>query len=171
MPLRNATCEAIEQVLELINSAHNHYSQSPDNQSASIGRHVRHIIDHFLAFRTGVASGCIDYNVRHRDSLYETQPQLAKETLTELADWLKNCELNQGDITVISEISVSHNESTRLTSNYQRELTYLINHTIHHVAYASLLARLAGIDTADYLGLAPATATHLREQAEAACAQ
>ena len=170
MLLRNATCEALDQVLVLIEVSRDHYNQTPVSALSPIGKHVRHIIDHLWAFQKGVDNGCIDYNLRHRDTALERDPELAIAALNAFIQWLQPCVLPRHDITVISEISVSGCEVTEVTSSLERELAYLINHTLHHVAYASLLANNIGITTPEHLGVAPATATYLRSQESVGCA-
>jgi len=39
---------------------------------SSLGKHMRHIIDHYLCFRRDFDKGVIDYDQRHRDSQLET---------------------------------------------------------------------------------------------------
>ena len=53
-------------------------------------------------------------------------------------------------------------QSEKMTSNIGRELLYLINHSIHHMAYATLLARTHGIELPAGIGLAPGTASYER---------
>ena len=171
MPLHKATCEVLEQALELIRSCETHYNHSPDAEASPIGRHIRHIIDHLWAFQHGMKTACIDYNQRHRDISLERDPAQASQALNDFIQWLKGADLPDKEITVISEISAKYVESATLSSNWQRELTYLINHTFHHVAYATLLAKSMGLDTANHLGIAPATASYLRDLEQSQCAQ
>lgn len=171
MPLRNSVLEALHQVLELIDLVDDDYSRIPKTALSPIGKHVRHIVDHLWAFQEGMRTGCVDYNVRHRDTALETEPKFAENALHKFIAWFKAESLQRQDITVISEISASHLEQVRIPSSINRELAYLINHTLHHVAYASVLARSMGIAVPQYLGTAPATASYLRAQGKAPCAQ
>ncbi len=172
MPLRNAVCEALDQVLVLIELSKDHYNDIPESALSPIGKHVRHIVDHLWAFQKGIDTGCIDYNLRHRNSVLERDPLLAIEALEAFVQWL-HCQwlhctaLPDQRIAVISEISVVGCEVAEVTSSLERELTYLINHTLHHVAYAGLLARNLGLKASERLGIAPATATYLRCQGSA----
>ena len=131
---------------------------------------VRHIIDHVWAFQEGINTGVIDYNLRHRDTCLERDPQLALQALDDFVTWLNQAPNNNVELTVITEISVSHCESISTPSNSHRELAYLVNHALHHIAYANVLAKSIGLQPADYLGVAPATATYQREQNKT-CAQ
>jgi hypothetical protein len=171
MPLRKATLEVVQQTRLLIEKTTEIYNQQSELTSSPIGKHVRHIIDHFLAFRAGVTSGTIDYNLRNRETLLETSHTMALNTLNEFEDWLESTILAQQVITIISEVSVSQCESTSMTSNINRELAYLISHALHHIAYTKLLAISFGLTMPSHLGIAPATASYLRTQQAAACAQ
>lgn len=171
MPLRNATLEVVQQVIDLIGVSKTIYSKSHAASMSPIGTHMRHIIDHFWAFQEGVKTGCIDYNSRHRDTVLEQDSDLALKASHRFIEWLTEIDLDNKPLTVISEISVSQSESTLMKSNVNRELAYLINHTLHHIAYAKLLAKIQGISVPDHLGVAPATASYLRDQKASMCAR
>ncbi|MEP4100681.1 hypothetical protein [Paraglaciecola sp.] len=40
--------------------------------SSSAGAHMRHILDHYLALKDGIASGVVNYNKRNRHSNVES---------------------------------------------------------------------------------------------------
>lgn len=170
MTLRKAIDEAIDQVVLLIELSEAVYNQTASLAPSPIGKHVRHIIDHFLAFQSGLATGCVNYNLRHRNSELERNPALALQALDAFTLWLNKASLDSAPIEVISEISVSQQESIRIQSSVHRELVYLINHALHHTAYANLLAKALGIAIPEYIGVAPATASHQRIE-ERLCAR
>lgn len=171
MPLRNATLEVVQQAEQLISLSKVVYSKPTTVAMSPIGTHMRHIIDHLWAFQEGLQTGCVDYNLRHRDTVLESDSDLAIKAVSRFSEWLNTINLDNKPLTVISEISVSHCESTLMKSNLNRELAYLISHTLHHMAYAKLLAKLHGIEVPDHIGIAPATATYLRGQKVSACAR
>jgi uncharacterized damage-inducible protein DinB len=167
MPLRNASLEALQQVLDMVDIAGADYSRQTFADLQPIGTHVRHIIDHYWAFQQGLVSGSIDYNRRHRDTSLETDRQQATEALQMIYQWLQKQDLANRPIIVVCEISVSQKESASIESCVDRELVYLLNHTLHHIAYANLLAKSLGLKTPRHLGVAPATASFLRQRGEA----
>jgi uncharacterized damage-inducible protein DinB len=165
--LHNSTLEALAQVEQLIlafqtNNKAELYNIPPANVMSGVGKHIRHILDHFLAFQQGLVQGCIDYNVRHREGRLEEDPTLALDLLRDISQWLKTKDIPDKAIDVESEISVSQHINIRFSSSVNRELCYLVNHTIHHVAYAKLLMSLLDIELDDEIGIAPSTATYLR---------
>lgn len=163
-PLCNANIEVLNQLKELVQLSTDIYVKKPNSKHAGIGEHVRHVLDHYRALRNGLPTRKVDYNLRTRNSLEESQPHVAQKKIDELINWLANLDYDDSDITVVSEISLRENQSQTLQSNTEREMLYLINHSIHHMAYASLLASVNGINLPAYIGLAPGTATYQREQ-------
>jgi len=109
-------------------------------------------------------NACVDYNLRTRNSTEETNVAAAKSNIDELIHWFNTpIALNQS-IQVISEINLRESQSESMASNPERELLYLINHSIHHMAYASLLAASKGINVPRNIGLAPGTASYERRR-------
>lgn len=163
--LRDASIETLEQVRIIVRAcSEDNYNQPSEHSPSGIGKHIRHILDHFLAVRTGVTNGVIDYNCRNRECDLENLPELALDLTNELINWLSNTELEDQSVQIVTEISVSDTQNEQMDSTLSREICYLINHTIHHVAYATLVASQNGIVLQTQLGLAPATATYLRNQ-------
>jgi uncharacterized damage-inducible protein DinB len=164
--LCNANIVVLDQLSELIDRCQNIYLKQEGSAHAGIGQHVRHVLDHYKAFQSGLSLLCVDYNQRHRNGLEETRPEVALSQVSNLKQWLRELDITNQNVDVISEINVRVTESQAMQSNIERELLYLINHSIHHMAYASLLASQLGTSLPHHIGLAPGTATY--ERAEAA---
>ena len=58
--LRKATIESINQTCQLLKALVEHESGPTVYKDAGLGRHVRHIVDHFIVFRDGLARDLID---------------------------------------------------------------------------------------------------------------
>ena len=170
MTLHNAVKEVLGQVLTLIASSRSVYNESHPKVQSPIGKHVRHILDHFWSMEVGLQTGVIDYTMRHRNTAIESDAEIAHNATEKLIAWLDTLPSDNQPLEVVNEISVTSEETITTPTNVDRELIYLINHTLHHVAYASLVANLHDIEIPQYLGVAPATATYLREE-QAACAR
>ena len=69
------------------------------------------------------------------------------------------------DIELSTEISIHEQNVHKVATCLERELIYLGNHTVHHFAVISLAMSIQGRKLDDQFSLAPATATHLRNQA------
>jgi ABC-type transport system involved in Fe-S cluster assembly fused permease/ATPase subunit len=104
----------------------------------------------------------IDYNIRSRNSLEETDREAAIEQIDRLSNWFLETEFNNQTVDVISEIQIFQTCSRTFCSTTEREFLYLINHSIHHMAYAALLGKLQGLTIPHHIGLAPSTATYER---------
>ena len=97
---------------------------------ASIGQHVRHIIELFICLEKGYETGVVNYEKRKRDYNIETNKDLAIQLLKDVYR-----RLERPNIEVIMESDDYDNISTlSIPSNYYRELAYNLEHTIHHMA-------------------------------------
>ncbi|WP_196157478.1 DinB family protein [Reinekea sp. G2M2-21] len=162
--LCNANIEVLNQLKDLIACCANVYIKPTDSAHAGIGDHVRHVLDHYRALRNGLVNGQVDYNFRTRNSPEQTDSKQALDNIQELKNWLAQLESVDHRIQVISEINLHRCQSQQMPSTIERELLYLINHSIHHMAYASLLASTRGVCVPHHIGLAPGTATYERQQ-------
>lgn len=125
------------------------------------GRHMRHILDHYLSF-LDARDGRINYDARQRDSRLERDRAYAIaaarqliERLQEFGDDLQNVDAavqvnsNQGDH---RGEGAAWSSSTR-----QRELQFLLSHTVHHYALIALTLRIQGVEPPERFGVAPST--------------
>jgi len=163
--LRDAVINSLLQVSDVLDEV-----QALDKDVAlkfycdnNAGKHVRHVLDHFLAFLPAHKEGVLDYNTRNRDSIVEKDWQEAKTQLNDIVEILKTLPVDEKNLKIISEIDVCDSKSDTFSSNTSRELLYLINHTMHHAAYIKLVAKGCGITLPDHIGIAPSTASYLRD--------
>ena len=173
--LLSATIDSLGQINTIVNLIKQH---SPDMVEhlfveQRIGTHIRHVHDHFKALHAGRTSGTVDYNRRSRNSQAETNIAICEEEHQWLLAAMSDAVPRNFALRVISEIDCFERKNTEISSNLDRELLYLINHTIHHVAIIKLILEHHKIDVPAYIGLAPGTATYLRQLNESAksCAQ
>ena len=108
------------------------YSRSSDIlMKATIGQHVRHIIELFQCLEKGYDTGLVNYEKRKRDYKIETEKQLAIDLLKEIH---RNIERPNKMITLEAEDYCDEVQIVSIPSNYYRELAYNLEHTIHHMA-------------------------------------
>lgn len=156
----NQCLEQIQQTLDVVNECQNR-DDIYDNHN--IGKHLRHVYDHFIAVMNGSASGDINYNLRNRDSMIERDINASYQQLAALVTWVENLAAPAEEVVqVISEVDCAKEQSQTFTSTLGRELLYLINHTIHHLAFIKLLLSHQNIMLPEAIGLAPSTASYLR---------
>lgn len=160
--LLNANLEAVDQVLATIDAlSDDQYRDRVDGRSQP-GSHVRHILDHYHALREGLLTGTVDFDKRRRECAAESDRAVARQDLNAVKQWLCALPTEPMALRVKSEVSVRDCCSVIIDSDTQRELLYVLNHTIHHMAYVALLLQMNGVSVDKEIGLAPATATHLR---------
>jgi len=134
----------------------------PDG-SGSIGSHFRHILDHYLAFFSGLESGRIDYDARERDPDTETNLSTARAraeaTVRELAEI--SPDLLDRTIAVNTRTTSRPNHPPEWApSTVRREMAFLLSHSVHHYALINLLARSGGVELPRSFGVAPSTLVH-----------
>ena len=134
---------------------------------SSIGEHLRHIVDLYLAMMNSADLKNIDYDVKRRGSPIEASKKLGLSELVKIRLWL--CQISieemQQDILISTETALSFQHAEVFKSSFGRELCFASSHLMHHLAIMGAIAKLAGIKVDPTLGLAPATATHVRESA------
>lgn len=135
--------------------------------SGSAGKHMRHILDHYQALMIGHETGLVDYNKRDRFSQVETDSAAALYQWSIIETWLAHvCTLpSETTIKVLSETSIEHIEYAQVPSTLARELVFVSSHAIHHFSLLAVISSLLGKPCAENFGIAPATATFLRQQA------
>jgi len=135
--------------------------------NASVGGHMRHIIEHYQSFLRGLVDGEIDYEKRARDPLVENDPTYATdilESITEQLDEWSGLLTNNG-LSLCAETTLGVATETSVL----RELEFLLSHTIHHYALVAVMARLQGHEPEASFGIAPSTLKFQKSQA--ACAR
>ncbi len=133
MHIQVAIRNVFEQLYEVLEQVTPEQYKAPSRtlSKATIGQHVRHIIELFQCLHQGYGSGRINYENRKRDLLIETDPRLAVSLLQQIAN-----SLHMPDKTLLLEVSYQTDteESIVIQSNYLRELVYNLEHTVHHMA-------------------------------------
>lgn len=128
---------------------------------ASIGRHVRHILDHLAALDRAVSESCVaDYEARARDSRLETDPALALAEVARLRERLNHLAGIDADRPTTISIAITRDRAkATLPSTLAREMSFVLSHTVHHHAIVrTLLCELGlGASIEPDFGLAPGT--------------
>ncbi|MDZ7851115.1 MAG: DinB family protein [Halomonas sp.] len=127
----------------------------------TLGKHVRHIIDHYDALLDALdrEAEVIDYEQRRRDEALEQWPQQAASHLAGIEARL----LSLGSGTSPDALSLGYpmdDDTLTLVSSLNRELAFLTSHSIHHMAIIALLAEQMGIHLPESFGVHPSTLRH-----------
>jgi uncharacterized damage-inducible protein DinB len=160
--------DVLQQAVDLLNSMNLEDFQQVmrPHLSGTIGQHLRHVVDHYLALENGFLGGLVDYNQRNREANIEVSLTAAKDTIKAVQQWLGS--LTQADLNkkvmVRSEISVSETLSEDCPSTLAREIMFVSSHAIHHFSLISIIRSLQGQSAPQFFGYAPATITYLTER-------
>ena len=135
-------------------------SDMEEVEASSVGAHMRHNLDHYSSFFVGIESGTVDYDLRERQKFLETDRQAALEMTHIICQRLAGlAEFRFSDMRISS---YSHQGSLQVISSLNRELDFLLGHTIHHYAIIAMLCRLQNVDVEQGFGVAPSTLRYQR---------
>ena len=133
MMLKQPIQHVFVQLSETLNQLSNEEYMQPSKVllKATIGQHVRHIIELFQCLEKGYNTGLVNYEKRKRDYQIETNKELAASLLKDI---YQNIDKENKDILLEAEDYCDSVEVVSIPSNYYRELAYNLEHTIHHMA-------------------------------------
>jgi hypothetical protein len=103
---------------------------------STIGMHVRHILEFYQCMSIGNEMGVIDYDRRQRNLVIQNDLSYAINLILECQTLLMGVVKNR-EIVLLTSQSVE-DEIMEIPTNTFREMTYLIEHTIHHMAIVKM---------------------------------
>lgn len=130
-----------------------------------IGKHVRHIIDHYMALLSAVSrqsAGPLDYEKREREERLELDNHAACNRLLAIIDSL-DCLADQPQNTLLTMEHLSDDQRRTVATSIDRELVFLASHTVHHMAIIAMLAEQGGVEVRDGFGVHPSTLRHQQQ--------
>jgi hypothetical protein len=132
------------------------YVQPAAGTDLRIGPHIRHIIEFYRCFFSGVHRLHVDYDCRPRDPQIERDRSAAVAAIDDLIGQLESTvDLRQESI-----LHVRSDSDAMLLSSIGRELQTLQSHTVHHLALVAIALRCFGFDVHPAFGVAPSTLRH-----------
>lgn len=132
-----------------------------------IGKHVRHIIDHYSALLAAAScpEALLDYENRNRELTLETDRRAGRQRLAVIVQELRQgFSVRHGDELLMRH--TSEGEQQLVKTSVDRELVFLASHTIHHMAIVAMLAEQAGVEVSPDFGVHPSTLRYLQKQTE-----
>jgi hypothetical protein len=130
----------------------------------SAGAHVRHSLDHIEALLDGARTGVVDYEHRRRDLDVAGDRSAARMLIRQLVQ-----RLLAEPVPVlrpalhVSVVLNSLGEAVNVATNFERELAFVLSHTIHHNSLIAVVATALGVPLPQYFGYAPATIARLEK--------
>lgn len=132
--------------------------------NATIGQHVRHIIELFQCLENGYGSGLVNYEKRKRDLSIETDKAFASGLLVEVHQGLDR---SNKDLKLEACYDEHDPEPLTLDTNFYREVAYNLEHTIHHMALIRVgITEVSDIELPEEFGVASSTIKYRQQCAQ-----
>lgn len=116
--------------------------------NATVGQHLRHTIEFFLCLETGFREGVINYDKRAHDKLIETDKFIALAAIDRIRHFVV-ATANDSPLRLDVGYDRHSDDCITIQTNYFRELTYNIEHAVHHMALIKIGVR----EVATYVNL------------------
>lgn len=135
MQLAQATFSILDQVESVISQIKNEDYTKPVDvfNNSTIGQHFRHTLEFFECLMVGYKEGVVSYDKRNHDKRIESNTVLALNFIKKSKDFIASCDMNKP-----LKLEVNYNLEAKddiiVDSNMAREVTYNIEHAIHHMA-------------------------------------
>jgi len=143
----------------LIKLPSNVYTESKDILTgATVGQHIRHILEFFTCVEKGLEKGVISFDERVRNINIETDKNYALTVIHELINFLSGIE-EDCPLILKANFSTSDMEDSNIQSSLFRELAYTLDHTVHHLAIVkiALISQTEEFGIDENFGVAPST--------------
>ena len=131
---------------------------------ASVGQHVRHTIEFYQCLFC--AESVVNYDTRKRDILLESSPNHSALAIDELIEHLGTVSSDRS-LSLAAELPVDESLTLEVQSSLSRELLYVLEHAIHHMALIRVLIKDEdnSFELPDSFGVAYSTLAHRSQQA------
>ena len=167
MGLLHASHELLQQLNDcLIQLKKEEYSSSLAIFSgSSIGQHTRHILEFYQCLIQQAEDGIINYDLRKRNLSIESDLTVVLGVISDLQKQLPLLNLN----TNIVLQGTLGGELNTVQSSMARELLYVTEHTVHHMAILKMgiIHDFPNVSLSKSFGIAESTIKYQKEQ----CAQ
>jgi len=161
-PIQNIFVQLTESLHQL--SGEEYTRPSKTLFHASIGQHVRHIIELFLCLEKGYDSGIVNYEKRKRDYRIETEKDLAIQLLKDIYHRIERPDI---DLEMEAEDYEDGSAAVVIPTNYFREIAYNLEHTVHHMALIRVgVNEVSTVQLPQEFGVAYSTIKYRKECAQ-----
>lgn len=141
-------------------SNHDYTRRCPELGNATIGEHIRHIIELYACLEKAYISGMVEYDKRNRDILLQTQPEAALDAISRLEN-----DMAKPNKELLLRFEID-GFGQLIPTNYERELFYNLEHSIHHQALIKVALRNLDVSVGDDFGLAKSTIAYRNQCAQ-----
>lgn len=155
-----AILDQLEDVVTQI-SAEDFGKPSQALSNSTVGQHLRHTVEFFLCLENGFRQGIINYDKRAHDKLIENDKIIALNAIRKVREFVV---ATTNDAALRLDVGYDRHteECVTIQTNYFRELTYNIEHAVHHMALIKIGVReVAGyVQLPGDFGIAVSTLRH-----------
>ncbi len=150
---------ALSQALDLLEKLSDELYRNNEDiwYQSGVGRHMRHVMDFYLAFLEGLSSGIVDYDTRARHPELESNREAAMVKLREIKQRIEAVDTLDQDLTCKNDGERRDPKRAFSRSTVGRELQFLASHAVHHFAIVAMILDRQGFQTAKDFGVAPST--------------
>ena len=154
-------CRDIAGILEQINPED--YTAPLDLfNGASLGQHFRHVLDFFQCLALAGETGIVDYARRKRDPRIEADPIYAASAFQKILAQVE--QMDEGTVLYMRAdfMNVPEEDRPLYASSVGREMTFVHDHAIHHLAMINIgiQEQCPYIAKPKHFGVAPSTIKH-----------
>ncbi len=135
MQLKNACLTILGQLTDVVHQMDEKDFCRPSEtlSKSTVGQHLRHTVEFFICLEQGFEKGVVNYDKRQHDKLIESDKFIALAAIERIKEFVSNQDADEA-----LQLEVGYNRDSEdclsISTNYQRELTYNIEHAVHHMA-------------------------------------
>ena len=153
----NSNLNELNHLLEQLSEA-DYSNPCLELSNATIGEHIRHIIEMFQCLENQYDNGIINYDMRERNVLIQTNPGYALQVVKQIQN-----QLGRPDKKIVLQQLID-GEEIRIESNYFRELLYNLEHCIHHQAIIKVaILKHQRLNVSENFGVARSTIEYRKQ--------
>jgi hypothetical protein len=139
MEIKEACQNILDQIGDVIEQISDNDFVKPVNvfNGATIGQHFRHSIEFFQCLMIGYSEGIVSYDKRPHDKDLESNKILAIDVINKIKFFTSQCDVDK-PLKLIVSYDPDSNDEVNVLSNMAREITYNIEHVVHHMALVKI---------------------------------
>lgn len=126
---------------------------------ATIGQHLRHILEFYLCLLDATTDTVVNYDNRARNRIIETNLLVAVDAIDYIVSALDTFTRSDDPVMLQSNFEPKAAQTVSIPSSYARELAYNLEHSIHHQALIKVGLKEQGLEHLldEAFGVAPTT--------------
>ncbi|MEO8275755.1 MAG: hypothetical protein ABI639_06015 [Thermoanaerobaculia bacterium] len=169
-PVIAANLHCLEQAIELLGRLPlKAFARTEERHARTAGPHLRHVLDHYSAFISGLPDFRVDYDTREREARLESEIEFASARMRAIIGDLVLVDEDLMELPIQIRLESGGMESEQWShSTVRRELQFLLSHTVHHFALIAVLLERFDIAVPEDFGIAPSTLRYWQAQVQCA---